>query len=369
MIQAIDEQIEFLQDQDDVFRPVLLRLNNQADKKAYKNLISEHKIKINRDCIYDQLKELIKSQNPGVQLTESDYEQRIDIHLNGTDLSEYGVWAYYPWNCTCIHILDEDEFIDVRTNRNREKITREEQQILKTKKIGIVGLSVGQSIALTLAMERTCGELRLADFDTLELSNLNRLRTGLQNLGVKKTVIAAREIAEIDPYLIVKIYNEGLNNENMNSFFCEGETLDLFIEVCDSLEFKVSSRFKARELKIPVVMDTNDRGMLDIERFDTEPDRRIFHGLIEDFIDNESLVSLDQSNRFGLLKALVSFDSLSERMKLSMTKINKTITSWPQLASSVVLGGAITTDVSRRILLGQHNTSGRYYVDLDQLIN
>lgn len=369
MTQAIDEKIDVLEIQDAVFKPVLLRLNDPADKSTYQKLIAEHKIKITRDGIYDQLKELIRGQNPGLKLSETEYEERVAAHLNGNDLNEYGVWAYYPWNNACIHILDEEEFIEVRTNRNREKITREEQQLLRTKIIGIVGLSVGQSIALTLAMERTCGELRLADFDTLELSNLNRLRTGLHNLGIKKTVIAAREIAEIDPYLNVKIFNDGLTNDNMDSFFCGGEKLDLFIEVCDSLEIKVSSRFKARELKIPVVMDTNDRGMLDIERFDTEPDRRIFHGFIEDFVDHEGLVELDQLKRFELLKALVSFDSLSDRMKLSMSKINKTITSWPQLASSVVLGGAITTDVSRRILLGQHYASGRYYVDLDQLIN
>ena len=32
--------------------------------------------------------------------------------------------------------------------------TAEEKEILSTKKIGLIGLSVGQSIAITLAMER-----------------------------------------------------------------------------------------------------------------------------------------------------------------------------------------------------------------------
>jgi len=155
----------------------------------------------------------------------------------------------------------------------------------------------------------------------------------------------------------------------MDAFFTEGGKLDLFVEVCDSLDIKVSSRFKARSLQIPVVMDTNDRGMLDVERFDTEPDRSVFHGLIDEFVDQNGLKPLDPANRFALLSALVSFESLSDRMKMSMAEINKTITSWPQLASSVVLGGAITTDICRRILLGQHEASGRYYVDLDQLIN
>ena len=359
----IDESLDL------VYRPVLLRLSDTSDKQTYDSLVAEKAVKVAPDTIYAQLKELIRSRNASVQLHESDYSKLIAAHLDGQNLSDYGVWAHYPWNDTLVHILDEEEFFELRTTRNRVKITWEEQQSLRLKKIGIVGLSVGQSIALTLAMERTCGELRLADFDTLELSNLNRLRSGIHNLGMRKTVIAAREIAEIDPYLKVSIFNDGLTADNMDAFFTEGGKLDLFVEVCDSLDIKVSSRFKARSLHIPVVMDTNDRGMLDIERFDTEPDRSVFHGLIDEFVDSNGLKPIEPAKRFALLSALVSFDSLSERMKLSMSEINKTITSWPQLASSVVLGGAITTDICRRILLGQHQASGRYYVDLEQLIN
>jgi tRNA A37 threonylcarbamoyladenosine dehydratase len=52
------------------------------------------------------------------------------------------------------------------------------------KRIGVVGLSVGQSVALTLALERSFGELRLADFDRLDLSNLNRIRAGVHDLNL-----------------------------------------------------------------------------------------------------------------------------------------------------------------------------------------
>ena len=48
---------------------------------------------------------------------------------------EYGVWVYYPWAQKLVHILDEEEFAIVRTNRNKYKITEQEQQTLATKKI------------------------------------------------------------------------------------------------------------------------------------------------------------------------------------------------------------------------------------------
>src|SRR5690606_5917140 len=107
------------------------------------------------------------------------------------------------------------------------KITPEEQEELRKKKIGVIGLSVGQSVSLTLAMERICGEIRLTDFDILELTNLNRIRTGVHTIGLKKVYAVAREIAEIDPYIRVRCFPEGLHEENMDSFFLENGKLDL----------------------------------------------------------------------------------------------------------------------------------------------
>ena len=202
-----------------IYAPIFLRLYKPSDKQDFNKLIEEGKISFINDEIYGQLRELIKSQNPSIKIKDSDYEALISKHLQGKDIAEYGVWVYYPWNQRLVHLLDEDEFIEVRTNRNQYKITRSERSILSTKKIGIIGLSVGQSIALTLAMERGFGELRLADFDMLELSNLNRIRTPVHNLGLPKVIIAAREIAEIDPFLIVTCFFDGLTEENLDDFF------------------------------------------------------------------------------------------------------------------------------------------------------
>lgn len=68
-------------------------------------------------------------------------------------------------------------------------------------------------------MERVCGELRLADFDVLELTNLNRIRTGTHNLDLPKVYSVAREIAEIDPFIKVKCFAAGLTEKNMDFFY------------------------------------------------------------------------------------------------------------------------------------------------------
>jgi len=114
--------------------PLILRLNNHSDKAIFKALIKEGKVSFVHDEMYGQLQEFVKSKNPAIKIKKEDYPALVEAHLAGTDINEYGVWVYYPWNQELVHLLDEEEFIEVRTNRNRYKITKEEQDLLKTKK-------------------------------------------------------------------------------------------------------------------------------------------------------------------------------------------------------------------------------------------
>ena len=349
-----------------VYKPVFLRISDHSEKLALDELI-ENNVSFFHDEIYGQLQELVKMKSPAVRIKPEEYPELIKKHLGGRDIDAYGVWVYYPWSRRLVHMLDEEEFKLVRTNRNQYKITAKEQEILSTKKIGIIGLSVGQSIALTLAMERGFGELRLTDFDTLELSNLNRIRSSVHNLGVPKVVITAREIAEMDPFLKVSCFFNGLSEENMNEFFLNNGKLDLLVDECDGLDIKILARFKARELGIPVIMDTSDRGMLDVERFDLEPDRPLLHGTIEN-VDPGTIKGLSTEDKIPIMLQMLGVENISLRAKASMIEVEQTINTWPQLASSVALGGAVGADVSRRILLDQYHASGRYYIDLEELI-
>src|SRR5664279_3879318 len=91
------------------------------------------------------------------------------------ELTEPLRWAYYPWRRTLVSVLGPIAFRRLRLDRNRNKITAAEQQDMGRLVIGVVGLSAGHAIAHTLAMEGLCQLLRIADFDSVELSNLNRI--------------------------------------------------------------------------------------------------------------------------------------------------------------------------------------------------
>jgi len=356
------------QETDLSFEPKFFRIYDQKDKLELEKLLELNpNIKIH-DEIQTQLDDLIKAKFPKKKPEPAEMEALKAAHIGSLTMQEYGVWVYYPWIESLIHLLDEEEFISVRTNRNTYKITHEERDILSKQKIGVVGLSVGQSVSVTMAMERGFGEIRLADFDVLELTNLNRIRTGVRSLGLPKVTIVAREIKELDPFLKVVCFPDGLTEENMDKFFSEGGNLDMVVDECDGLDIKILLRHKARSLKIPVIMDMSDRGTIDVERFDLEPERPILHGLI-DHLDHTQVKYLKTNEeKVPFLLAMIGVETLSSRLKASMVEVGQSITTWPQLASGVALGGALCADISRRIILDQYHESGRYFVDIEELI-
>lgn len=353
----------------DCYLPLFYQLNQKEDELKFQSLIENNPHIQVFDEIDSQLQELIKLRHPNLSLSKVELDEKISQHVGGIEKDNYGVWVFYPWLNKMVHLLAKDEFIEVRTNRNQYKITPKEEDVLATKKIGIIGLSVGKAIATTIAMERVCGELVLADFDLIELSNLNRIQTGVFNFNVKKTVVAAREIAEFDPFLKVTCFHDGLTEENIEAFFTQNGKLDICIEVCDGLTTKIFARQKAKELGVPVVMNSSDRGTTDIERFDLTPDLPILHGLIDHLDLNLAKEAKTNLEKVPFLLAMLGPETSSERLMESMPEIGETISTWPQLASGVIFGGGICTDVCRRILLNQFTKSGRYFVDIEEQIN
>jgi molybdopterin/thiamine biosynthesis adenylyltransferase/nitroreductase len=352
---------------DETFLPVLLKLSREADRSKFNELIFAKTDGILLDLFAAQKQELFKIRSPKQRLTSDDTQALYASWISGKDPAQEGVWVYYPWLNKMIHILDQEEFIELRTSRNQFKITPAEQTGLFGKKIGIIGLSVGHAVALSIATERICSKLKLADFDTIELSNLNRIKTGIQNIGLNKCVVTAREIAEIDPFLEIECYQEGITDGNLESFLIQDGKLDILIDECDGLEVKIACRQMAKKHQIPVVMETSDKGMLDVERFDLEQDRPILHGFLAG-IPEEKLKNISPEDRLPLVLRIIDAGNSSRRGQLSLLEIGQTISTWPQLASAVTLGGGVVTDVCRRMLLDQYNESGRYYVDLETLI-
>ena len=351
--------------EDECWRPVLFEPHRAEDRLTLDALLGSGQVRQVFDTLGDQLKELVRSRDPGLRLAGTALEEAVRAQLAGVEADDYGVWAWYPWSGRLVHLLPREEFRLVRTDRNRGRIERPQQRELMGRRVGVIGLSVGSSAALTFAMEGIGGAFKLADFDDLSLSNLNRLRAGVHHLGLNKCVIAARQMLEIDPWLDIEVYPGGLSEENMDEFFCGGHgPIDLLVEECDSPWVKLAARERARALGLPVVMDANDRGLLDVERFDLEPDRPLLHGLLG-ATTSADLLDLSFQQTVDLILAMVDRNRISPQLAASIPQIGRTLSSWPQLASGVALGGALCAEAARRILLGLPRPSGRFYTDLE----
>jgi molybdopterin/thiamine biosynthesis adenylyltransferase/nitroreductase len=317
---------------------------------------------------YARLAEI--AADPAVEQLDRWAEQVDALHRARPELGaaagdEPSRWVHYPWRRSLVKLLGPAGFAMLRLDRNRNKVTSTEQERLRRLRVGIVGLSVGHSIAYVLAQEGSCGALRLADYDTIELSNLNRIPATVFDLGVNKAVAVGRRISELDPYVDVELITEGINASNVDRFV---EGLDLVIEECDSLDLKLLVREAARRARIPVLMETSDRGLLDVERFDLEPDRPLFHGLLG-AVQASDLVGLSTHDKVPYVLQLLEPSELSSRMAASMAEIDETLAAWPQLGGDVSLGAASISAAVRRLGRGEQLHSGRVRVDLDAALD
>ncbi|MCC7299300.1 MAG: ThiF family adenylyltransferase [Bacteroidia bacterium] len=351
------------------YKPLIFRCQSTEDMVRYQALLElQNPTVINQ--ISNQLEDLAGCLFPAEKLKGTNPSALVAKVLELHTLEEITNWVYFPWKNTAALVLSEKYFILCRTNRNKLKIKDPEQELLQSKSILFIGLSVGQSAAITFAMQRIGGTLHLADFDSLSLSNMNRLRASILDIGELKCTIAARQIAEQDPYLKVVCHEKGINHENIDELLTCNNTanVDLIVEECDNLEMKVLIREHARKRGIPVIMETSDKGIVDIERFDLEPNYPIFHGLIGDTKASD-IPNFNKEQHFGLLAALLNYEKISTELKESYAALGREVVTWPQLAYEVTLGGATLAYAATKIMLGKNMNSGRIYVDLDSVFD
>jgi len=342
--------------------PTLLDARAPSGAAALGALLSDRAVVV-VDELAEQLEQLVRGRAPGKQLSGARLRDGVQRLLDGCEPAAFGLWAFYPWSGRLVHVLPEPLHRELRLDRNRYAITTDEQDRLTRLCVAVAGLSVGRAVVSTMAHEGIGGELRLADFDVLDLSNLNRVAGGLADVGVSKVVLAAREVAELDPYIRVVAYPGGVEESTIADFVAGA---DVVVDECDDLEMKVRLREHARAAGAPVVMATSHRGMLDVERFDLEPDRPAFHGLLGD-VTSTDLCGLTTKEKVPYVIRILDPASLTDRAAASMVEVSESVSTWPQLASDVALGGAMVANAVRRIALGELTASGRFYADLDDL--
>src|SRR3989339_2022814 len=281
---------------------------------------------------------------------------------NPAELS--GGWFYFPWLNQLVHFLPEIEHLELRTGRNRNLITSDEQSIYYKATVAVLGMSVGSHVALTLVMTGGAKKIILADPDTISGSNLNRIRVGFHQIGLSKVRSVARQIFEINPYSQIDIYDDGVTDKNLIKIFNGKNKPALVIEEMDNPYFKIKTRELARRKGVPVIMaaDNGDGVNVDVERYDLNKKLPILHGLIPN-LESKMFKSVDPKDLVGIMAKMAGSDYASKRMLKSVALVGKKLYSWPQLGTAATLCGSVLANLGRRIILDEKINSGRFIVN------
>lgn len=292
-------------------------------------------------------------------------EFKNDIYSDDNDGNVKENYVYYPWRNQYLRLPSKENYRNIRLSRNRGLIEKKEQTILLEKKIGFLGLNVGNSGAIATALEGGCEYMKFADLDHLSLSNMNRFKSSVFNIGLNKAELTARQILEIDPYYSIDVFDNGISEENAYEFINEPK-IDLLVEEMDDLKLKILVRELAREARIPVVMVTGnaDKVILDVERYDLDPQCEIMNGLLSrEYIDKIYSLKKEEISQqeYGILcrdfigeqhidsKLLNAFDRMAE------------LDGIPQLAECTYRRGFALSHTIRSIFLESDRVkSGRY---------
>ena len=107
--------------------------------------------------------------------------------------------------------------------------------VMKSARVGIAGLGgLGSNIASALVRSGV-GHLTLADFDTVELSNINRQLYTLSHIGQKKASALPEILHEINPFCDILSHSIRITAENCKKIFAD---CDIIIEAFDVPEQK-----------------------------------------------------------------------------------------------------------------------------------
>jgi molybdopterin/thiamine biosynthesis adenylyltransferase len=339
-----------------------------------KESFSEFKNRIQPSVIVDRydllLEDLFLIRNPKFKFIQdhtNEVKEFTQEYCAGKSFEEVGEWFYFPWNKTLAHYLPNEEHQEIRTARNRNIITIEEQQKFYGLRVAYAGLSVGSHGAMTVALMGGAQHIKIADPDEVSPSNLNRIRFDFLALGRKKTDLVSEYIYQLNPYAEIEIFGSGVTADTMDDFL---KDVDVLVEETDSLEIKIGSRLAARERGIPVVMatDNGDNIIIEVERFDIDKTKPLFNGVIGD-VNLEMFKSFNPSDLPKLATKIAGPQFVTERMMSSLLQVGREIYSWPQLGDAATLSGVAIAYILKRLALGQAVNEEKCEVSLDGLID
>ncbi len=355
--------------------PVVVSLDDAAGELRLEKILEGASITKVIDNYDEQLAELFISENAHLYRASPDIKQHsiaemLDQHYAGVPAWRKGSWVYYPWNGQLVHILEEQLFTALRTVRNKDLITAAQQTQYAAINAACFGMSVGSSAAVALILQGGSSRMKIADGAVISGSNLNRIRTGVASVGEEKARVVARQLYEMNPYIQLEQLHAPVKPDTLPDFLDHPWPTDVLIDEIDDLEVKIRLRVAARERRIPVIMatDLGDDVMLDVERYDLNPNLPLFHGLVGNIEEILSRKDMSQREWLKYATAIIGTKNVPLDMQKSLLKVGSTLPTQPQLGGTAMIAGAVVAFAVRQLALSEPLKSGRTIVSLESTL-
>lgn len=355
--------------------PMLVVMNAKNGETELEKMLEGAPITSVIDNYDEQLAELFISENAHLYRAHIDIKtnsiaEMLEQHYGTTPAWQKGSWVYYPWNGQLVHVLEENLFTNLRTIRNKDLITANEQARYAAISAACFGMSVGSSAAVSLILQGGSSKLKIADGAVISGSNLNRIRTGIASVGEEKARVIARQLFEMNPYISLRQLHEPVSPATLPAFLDGPWPTNVVIDEIDDLEVKIRLRVAARERKLPVLMatDLGDDVMLDVERYDLNPGLPLFHGLVGNIEEMLNRKNMSQREWLKYATAIIGTKNVPLDMQKSLLKIGSTLPTQPQLGGTAMIAGAVVAFAVRQIALGEPLKSGRSIVSLEKIL-
>lgn len=130
------------------------------------------------------------------------------------------------------------EIKEFDTSRTELLIGSDGVELLKNKKVILVGVGGVGGYVATMLVRAGIGHIKLVDFDKVSSSNINRqVVANVNTIGRSKVEVLKDMLLEINPQLDCEIINERLSQDNVSDIITP---CDMCIDAIDSVNDKVS---------------------------------------------------------------------------------------------------------------------------------
>src|SRR5262245_43361728 len=113
---------------DGIWQPLILDAASPGTGDTLDELISDGRVQFVHDTLQDQARDLVRTRRCVRELSDDELTSDIERLTDGLGLEAYGNWVHYPWSGRLVRLLPQEAFRELKLDRNRNKISSEEQR-------------------------------------------------------------------------------------------------------------------------------------------------------------------------------------------------------------------------------------------------